>query len=125
MKQHFGDFPLTIDELMEMLLNKRYSEIMSKIKYYAKQIIGTNSYWYQTKEQLKAALNQLASPTIFWTLSCAEFHWPEFHALFGETKSGHNYRQNVITYAHILDWFFHERTEQLVKHWPYNILGAE
>ena len=125
MKQHFGELRLTIDELKEMLQNKSYSEMISKMQYYAKQIIGTNSYWYQTKEQLKAALNQLASPTIFWTLSCAEFQWPEFHALLRETKSGHNYRQNVINYAHILNWFFHERTKQLVKHWPYNILGAE
>ena len=76
MKQHFGDLRLTIDELREMLQNKRYSEIMRKMQYYSKQISGTNSYWYQTKEQLKAALNQFASPTIFWTLSCAESHWP-------------------------------------------------
>ena len=65
MKQPFGDLPLTIDELREMLENKSYSEMMSKMQYYAKQIIGTNSYWYQTMEQLKATLNQLAPPTIF------------------------------------------------------------
>ena len=64
MKQHFGELRLTIDELKEMLQNKSYSEMISKMQYYVKQIIGTNSYWYQTKEQLKAALNQLASPTI-------------------------------------------------------------
>ena len=76
MKQHFGDLRLTIDELREMLQKKHYSEIMRKMQYYSKQISGTNSYWYQTKEQLKAALNQFASPAIFWTLSCAESHWP-------------------------------------------------
>ena len=127
MKQHFGDLLLTNDEFREMLQNKSnksYSVMMSKMQYYAKQISGTNSYWYQTKEQLKAALNQLASPTIFWTLACAESHWPEFHALFGEIKSDHDYRQNVINYPHILDWFLHERTEEFVKHWLYNTLGA-
>ena len=101
---------MTIHELREMLLNRSYSS-----KYYAKQIIGTNSYWYQTKEQLKAALNQLASPTIFWTLSCAEFQWPEFHALLGETKSDHSYRQNVINYAHILNWFFMKGQSSLLN----------
>ena len=65
MKQPFGDLPLTIDELREMLENKSYSEMMSKMQYYAKQISGTNSYWYQTMEQLKTTLNQLAPPTIF------------------------------------------------------------
>ena len=38
-----------------------YSEIISKMQYYVKKISGTNSYWYQTKEQLRAALNQFAS----------------------------------------------------------------
>ena len=82
-----------------------YCGIMSKIQYYVKKISGTNSYWYQTKEQLRAALNQFASPTIFWTLSCAEFYWPEFYALFGEIKSDHDCRQNVSNYPHILDFF--------------------
>lgn len=60
-----------------MLHSGNYSQLM----YYAKNVTGTNSYWYQVKEQLKATLHQAGSPTIFWTLSCAEFHWPEFHAL--------------------------------------------
>ena len=88
-------------------------------------MVANNSYWYQIKEQLKEALNQLASRTKFWTLSCAELHWPEFHALFGEIKLDHDYRQNVINYPHNLDWVFHKRTEQFVKHWLYNMLGAE
>ena len=99
--------------------------MMSKMQYYAKQISGTNSYWYQINEQLKEALNQLASPTISWALSCAELHWPEFHALFEEIKSDHDYRQNIIYYPHSLDCFFHKRTEQFFKHWLYNALGPE
>ena len=83
-----------------------YCGIMSKMQYYVKKISGTNSYWYQTKEQLRAALNQLASPTIFWKLSCAEFYWPEFHTLFGEIKLDHDCRENVTNYPHILDFFF-------------------
>ena len=34
-------------------------------------------------------------------------------------------RQNVISYPHILDWFFTVRTEAFVRYWLYNTLGAE
>ena len=99
--------------------------MISKIQCYAKQISGTNSHWYQVKEQLKATLNQVGSPTIFYTLSCTEFHWPELHEMFGSPMSGNEFRKNVAGYPHILDWFFHERTEKFIKHWLYNILGAD
>ena len=98
---------MTIEELKEMLLDNSFAQLIGKIQYYAKNITGTNSYWYQIKEQLKSTLSQVGSPTIFWTLSCAEFHWPEFHSLFGEIRHENEYRHNVVNYPHILDWFFH------------------
>ena len=81
-KQNYGESLPSVDELHEMLHTNSYSSLMKKIQYYAKNISGSNSYWYQVKEQLKATLQQFGTPTIFWTLSCAELHWPEFHALF-------------------------------------------
>ena len=116
---------MSIEDLKDMLQNNSYSQMISKIQYYAKQISGTNSYWYQVKEQLKATLNQVGPPAIFWTLSCAEFHRPQFHEMFGSPMSGTEFRKNVAEYPHILDWFFHERTEKFIKHWLYNILGAD
>ena len=85
-KKNFGERLMTVDELRHMLASENHSQIMNKLMYYAKNISGTNSYWYQVKEQLKATLQQVGSPTIFWTLSCAEFHWPEFHAMFSDNK---------------------------------------
>ena len=82
-KQNFGEKLMSIEELKDMLQNNSYSQMISKIQYYAKQISGTNLHWYQVKEQLKATLNQVGSPSIFWTLLCAEFQWPEFHEMFG------------------------------------------
>ena len=81
-KQNMNDNVLTIEELRQMLHSDSYGNIMNKIQYYAKNVSGTNSYWFQVKQQLKCTLQQLGSPTIFFTLSCAEFHWPEFHSIF-------------------------------------------
>ena len=90
-----------------MVHSNSYTSLIKNIQYYAKNISGTNSYWYQLKEQLKATLQQIGTPTIFWTLSCAELHWPEFHALFGDVKNDCNtYKKNVINEPHIFDWFF-------------------
>ena len=35
---------MTVEELKEILSNNSYSQLISKIQYYAKNISGTNSY---------------------------------------------------------------------------------
>ena len=106
---------LTISDLKETLNSQSYDFLMSKLMHYAKNMSGTNAYWNRAKDDLKAIITQVGALTIFWTLSCAEFHWPEFHNLF----SG-----NVINNPHLLDWFFTERTEQFVNYWLKKTLGA-
>ena len=86
MKQNPEDQLLSIHEMQDMLNSGDYSHVMKKLMHYAKNVTGTNAYWNQVKEQLKATITQVGPPTIFWTLSCAEFHWPEFHALFSDSN---------------------------------------
>ena len=117
-KQNPGEANLTFDELQDMLSSASYSTIMSKLMHYAKNITGINAYWNQTKEQLKATITHVGAPTIFWTLSCADFHWPEFHSLFSENSTdSEELRANVINNPHIIDWLFTSRTEKFVKWW--------
>ena len=128
-KQNPSEALLSIHELRSMLQSGSYTQVMNKIIHYAKQITGTNAYRCQVKEQLKATLTQVGSPTIFWTLSCAEFHWPEFHTLFQESDmlaiASTDIRNNILNYPHILGWLFTERTEAFVKHWLYGILQCK
>lgn len=75
-------------------------------------------HWKRAKDDLKAIITQVGAPTIFLTLSCAEFHWPEFHDLFNNKSELTDSQrcENVINNPHLLDWFFAEnRTEQFVK----------
>lgn len=100
---------------------------MSKLLHYAKNVSGTNAYWNRAKDDLKSIITQLGAPTIFWTLSCADFHWPEFHSLFsinGEMLDSER-RKNVINNPHLLDWVFTERTAQFVKYWLKNTVAAK
>lgn len=76
-------------------------------------------YWNDIRINLKAIINQKGSLKIFWTLSCADFHWPEFHELFDPVKklSDTQRRENVINNHHLLDWLFTKHTEAFVKYW--------
>ena len=123
-KRNPGEANLTFDELQAMLSSGSCNSIMSKLMHYAKNVTGTNAYWNQTKEQLKATITQVGPPTIFWTLSCADFHWPEFHSLFSENADSQELRSNVINNPHIIDWLFTNRTEKFVKWWLNKSLGA-
>ena len=82
MKQNPGEANLTINELQDIVREGSHATIMKKLMIYAKNVTGTNAYWNHAKEELKTTISQVGSPTILWTLSCAEFHWPEYHALF-------------------------------------------
>ena len=42
-----------------------------------KTMRGTSMYYEEAKKQVMSALRQNGCPTLFLTLSCAEFDWPE------------------------------------------------
>ena len=48
-----------------------------------KTIRGTAMYYQDTKKKLMATLRQKGTPTLFTTLSCAEFEWNELaHSIY-------------------------------------------
>ena len=125
-KQNPGDTKMTLEELQNMVRTGSFDCVMKKLMRYTKNVTGTNAYWNDAKGKLKATINQVGAPTIFWTLSCAEFHWPEFYSLFSDNEvlDPEICRKNIICNPHLLDWFFTVRVEKFVKHWLYEKLGA-
>ena len=126
-KQNPGDSHLTIDQLREMASANSSALLMTKLSRYVGNILGSNAYWYKQREELKSIIAAKGVPTIFFTFSSADMHWPELHSLF--SKNPNNYtneerRQNVIHNPHIVDWFFNQRLESFIKHWLYDTLGA-
>ncbi|CAB4002039.1 Hypothetical predicted protein [Paramuricea clavata] len=132
LKQNPGEAHLTIEELREMAASNNANVFMSKVSRYVGNIAGTNAYWNRVREELKAIITSVGAPTLFFTFSSADMHWPELHALFkadtdnelGDSTSDVR-RQNVINNPHVVDWFFTERLESFVKHWLYDTLGAK
>ena len=125
-KQNPGEANMTTEELREMLHFATYSKVLSKLMQCAKNVTGTNAYWNQIKQELKTAITQVGAPTILWTLSCADFHWSEFHLFLSQNSSSNDqFHQNVINNSHIVVWLFAERTEKFVNWWLYKTLGAK
>lgn len=55
---------------------------MSKVSRYVGNIAGTNAYWNRGRDDLEAIITSVGAPTLFFTFSSADIHWPELHALF-------------------------------------------
>ena len=128
LKQNPGEAHLTIDELREMAGSSNQAAFMSKVSQYVSNIAGTNAYWYKVRQELKAIITNVGAPTLFFTFSSADMHWPELHALFGvdlDNTTSEMRRQNVIANPHLVDWFFTQQLESFVKHWLYGTLGAK
>ena len=130
--QNPGEAHLTIDELREMATSNNANLFMSKVSRYVGNIAGTNAYWNRVREELKAVITSVGAPTLFFTFSSADMHWPELHALFKagtDCETDHSTsnlrQQNVINNPHVVDWFFTQRLESFVKHWLYDTLGAK
>ena len=121
LKQNPNEAHLTVEQLNKMLPTNSYSSLMSKLMHYAKNITGSTGYWQKSKEDLKATISQKGPPTIFFTLSCAEYHWPEFHKLLSNSFTGKltpgDRHKNALNNPHLLDWLFSERTDRFVKFW--------
>ena len=130
LKQNPGEAHLTIEELREMASSNNTSAFTSKVSRYVANIAGTNAYWHKVKENLKAIVTNIGTPTFFFTFSSADMHWSELHSLFEENNSNISTTseercQNVINNPHIVDWFFTQRVESFIKYWLYDTLDAK
>lgn len=84
-KNFLGRNPPTVEELQEQIRQGDFSYI-NKLRYLAKGIRGSDSFWRGKTEELEAWIDFHISrgngpPTHFATLSCAENWWPDLRRL--------------------------------------------
>ena len=112
-----------------MAENNDSTSFMSKVSRYVANIAGSNAYWHKVKDDLKAIVTNVGTPTFFFTFSSADMHWAELHSLFYDSidseLSSQDRRRNHIDNPHIVDWFFTQRLESFVKYWLYDTLDAK
>lgn len=118
-----------MEQLRSMVHRMDSEQLMKRIQRYAAKVQGTNQYWFQRLQELRALFDQKGTPTFFWTLSAADSHWPELHTLMphpeGSTVS-HSMRVNaVINIPQIADWCFTSNVADFVHHWLTGSLDSE
>ncbi|KAL7290849.1 hypothetical protein TKK_0015583 [Trichogramma kaykai] len=70
---------LTILELQDMI--KKDSSKLANIMVHCARIKSTKSYWSRRYRELTNMVDQIGKPTIFFTLSAADYHWPDLYRL--------------------------------------------
>ena len=63
--QNPSEAHLTLDELRQMATSNDSNTLISKISRYVANIGGSNAYWYKVREDLKAIITTVGTPTIF------------------------------------------------------------
>jgi hypothetical protein len=69
-------------ETLQKLINDGDVSFLEKLMYFGKIIPRTVTYWRHKKAELYSWINHhveqgLRAPSIFMTLSCAEYFWPD------------------------------------------------
>ena len=80
-----GQVPPSLDDLKDRMEIGDFS-FPNKLQYFSGSLKGTDSYWRRKRDELNAWINyhleqKHGPPTLFITLSCAEYWWPDLQKL--------------------------------------------
>lgn len=83
---------------------------------YSTKIPGTPAYWFSNRQNIESCMEQMNSPTFFFTLSFADLHHPELkRLLFCEKETKTNIFKKINMNPHIVDWFFFEKVKKFTN----------
>jgi hypothetical protein len=80
--------PETLEELQETIV-KGDTRFVNQLTYFSKCVKGSSPYWFQKRSELYTWINSHVekgngAPTMFITLSCGEYYWPDIIELLQE-----------------------------------------
>ena len=90
--------------------------------------MGTAAFWGRKAQQLEALVEQKGDPTIFYTMSIADNHFPEFYRLvtpLDTTCTPEKCVQAAITNAIMFNELAYHRMRDMVQSWVRDTLHAE
>lgn len=116
-------------DMLEILDDPRHN-LASTIMYYGSNLRGSRPYWKQRCSELIQMVKQLGQPTVFFTLSAADYHWPDlFRILAPGREVGQldaSERRNLM-HDNPADvaWFFNKRCDKFMKHVMKPLFGIK
>ena len=82
--RNVGSRNMMVGDLKRSLSGNGGTELAEKIIRCIKTVRGTRPYWSLEGAKLRDMLNQIGTPTFFYTLSMADMSWPDLHKLMPE-----------------------------------------
>lgn len=110
-------------EQVRQMIESGDSTLAQQAMYYGANIRGTRPYWGKRLRELPDMVDTLGMPTIFFTLSAADLHWPELFNVLAEDEewSRLDEKQKQRPCAALInenpyyaDWFFSQRVSAYV-----------
>ena len=146
-KRVCGKCPQSLDDLKYDICNGDF-EFLYKLLYFSGSLEGTDSFWRRKREELNEWMlyhieHKRGPPTLFITLSCAEYWWPDLIKLLCDRLRrtmrpdlqalailvNQGDRMSVIkainNHTSLVQQFFHMRVEQWMKTVGKELLGID
>ncbi|KAK3926425.1 Peroxynitrite isomerase THAP4, partial [Frankliniella fusca] len=121
-----GVFVQKNPEITNMTMNELKKKIkdnpswLNKIMGQSGKLRGTRAFWYARGRELISMVEQIGLPTVFFTLSAADYHWPQLfkfiapdedYSLLTEKRRRELVQENPM----LVDMFFTERVDTYIK----------
>ena len=120
------DAHLTMADLRAQRSAGTLNDFVNRINYVAANIRGTSGYWFRRRQELLSLFEQEGLPTVFFTLSCADFHWRDMHKHMPDQPDSPTDRRNAaLQNPHIVDRYFHDRVQAFLRSFFVDGLGAQ
>lgn len=104
-------------------------DIASSIMYHGVNLRGTRPYWRQRCSELTQMVRQLGTPTVFFTLSAADYHWPDSFRILTQGRDPNSLTEReradfMHDNAHTVAWFFYIRVDLFMRVFMRSFFGV-
>jgi len=116
-------------ERLQQIVNDNPDDVTHHVSRILSSIRGSGPYWKQQCEKLMALMIDKGMPTIFFTISAADYQWPDLYRMMPGANSSSESTlaqrvQAVNDNPNIADEFFVQRAESFVKVFLEDCLNA-
>ena len=115
LKDFVTNKPATLRDLIERITNGD-TTFIDQLQYFSGKLEGSDAYWRKMKAELYSWISHHIEqgngpPSLFMTLSCAEYFWPDLQRLINERSNigedkGKNLHQSHILVLRIVSYTY-------------------
>ena len=108
---------MTIEQLLDHIKNHTKSLLAMGIGRYEANAKGSAGFWHIAGQELKAAINEISFPTLFYSFSFADNWNTELFNILpfpkGMSRDSYNDRKKVLTNnLHLAAWFYYRKATE-------------